>query len=58
MRHDVFWKWEFFRHKRPFYFTSELNHAYRKGECSKVMLQFFYKDNYKPIYRFKRRRYL
>lgn len=42
--------WKYNKHKRPFYFVSELNNARRNNGVYKVL----FKDNFKAFYDFKR----
>ena len=43
-------RWKFNKHKKPFYFTTELNNIIRSGEISRL----WFRENYKGFYEFKR----
>ena len=44
--------WKSNKHKRPFYFVSELNNAIRRDEEN--VYKILFRDYFKAVYRFKR----
>lgn len=44
-------RWRHNKHKKPFYFLSEINQAVRRDK----EVKYFFKNEYKGVYRFEKR---
>ena len=50
-------RWKYNKHKKPFFFTSELNKLiHDRGDMSVVIVHTLWNENFKAFYKFKKRR--